>query len=92
VHLPRKRQSFLPWRAETLVLKPVARETDPEGVVSSMTKLRSEQAGELAMDRHEDEPRPVSPALIEMLPSRDANKSRHELGFPQEIGKAQPSP
>src|SRR6266705_1349353 len=53
-----------------------------ETVVFSMAKIRLEQAGELAVDRQEDEPGPVSPASIEMLPSRDARKSRHELGRP----------
>src|SRR5262249_29161265 len=66
---------------------------DDEAVVSPIAKVRRQQHGELAVDRQEDHPRPVSPAAIEMLPSRYARQSRHELGRSlQEIIHAQVSP
>lgn len=93
VHLPCELEPFRDRSPETLRLEIIVRETELEAVVSSMAKVRSEQAGELAVDRQEDEPRPVSPASIEMLPSRDARKSRHEFGRPlQEIMETPGSP
>ena len=96
VHLPRKLEPFRGLRPETLRLEIVVRETDLEAVVSSMAKVRLEQTGELAVDRQENNARPFSPASIEMFPSRDTRKSRHEFGRPlHEIietpGSPQPS-
>jgi hypothetical protein len=82
VHLPRKLEPFRDRRPETLLLELVVRDTHLETVVFSMAKIRLEQAGELAVDRQEDKPGPVSRASIEMLPPRDPRKSRHEFGRP----------
>src|SRR6266705_6433226 len=80
VHLPRELEPFRDRRPETLVLELVVRDTDLETVVFSMAKIRLEQAGELTVDRQEDEPGPVSPASIEVFQTRGARKSRRELG------------
>jgi hypothetical protein len=57
-----------------------------------MAKVQSKQGGKQAVDRQEDEPGPLLPASIEMLPSDDARQSRHELGCFPEIGETQCSP
>jgi hypothetical protein len=96
VVLPRKLEPLRGLRPDTLRLEFLVCETELEAIVSSMAKVRLEQAGELSVDRQENNARPVSPASIEMFPSRDARKSRHEFGRPlQEImetpGSPQPS-
>lgn len=80
VQLPREFEPFRGRRAEAPSLETLGREADHEAVVSSIAKVRLEQAAELAMDWHEDEPRPISPVALEMLPPGDARKARHELG------------
>ncbi len=82
VHLPRELEPFRGRRPKTLRLEFVIRDTDREAVVPAMAKVRFEQAGELAVERQEDEPRAVSPASIEMLPSRDAGELRHDFRRP----------
>src|SRR5208283_212137 len=82
MHLPRELESLRGWRLKTLRLELVVRKANLDAVVSSMAKVRLEKTGELAVDRQEDEPRPVLPATIEMLPSRYAREQRHEFGRP----------
>jgi hypothetical protein len=82
VHLPRELEAFRGRCPKTLRLEFVIRDTDREAVIPAVAKVQLEQAGELAVDRQEDEPHPVSPASIEMLPSRDAGESRHDFGRP----------
>jgi hypothetical protein len=57
-----------------------------------MAKIHSVQLAEVAVDRQEDEPGPVLPASIEMLPSDDARQPRHELGCVPKIGETRRSP
>lgn len=82
VHLSRELELLRRRRSKTSFLELLFREADFENVVSSMAKVRLEQAGKLAVHRKEDQSRRVSPASVEMLPSRHSRESRDEFGRP----------
>jgi hypothetical protein len=93
VHLPRKLELFGDRRPQALLIEFVVRDSDFEAGVAMMAKIRLKQAGELGVDRHEDQPRPVLTASIEMLPSGRAGQPRHQLGRPfREIVEVPGSP
>jgi hypothetical protein len=93
MHLSRQFEPFARRRREAHGVERVIRQTEHEADVPALTKVPDEQAGELGMDRQQDESGIVPPGSFEVLPSGDAGESCDELGrAPQKILEAPGSP